>query len=193
MGCILAIGAVFLIVLAILLIQHSPAMYRAGILTVFLTVAAVAAVSVSKTVRQDVTQLLFDIWSITWGGNHGLAGHRRWLLWEETIGYIKNRPVFGYGCVGIHQLLRDATGVSSAHNEILTYAAFFGIPAAVCYSAGMGGVIIKSMCSNMDRCSCRIAFMAAAGYFISSMFGVAMFYTLPFFFIFAGMCSCNKD
>ena len=40
--------------------------------------------------------------------------------------------------------------------------------------------------------SCMIAAVAALSYLISSMFGVAMFYTVPYFFILIGLASSNN-
>lgn len=194
LGCILAVGSVIILMLIYIIAKERSKAARILILTVFLIIAAVAAFALSRTVRDDIRQLIFDIGSITWGGNHGFAGHGRWRLWTETVGYIKERPLFGFGCEGIESTLMDATGVSSPHNEILTYAAFFGIPGALLYATGITAALLKSILNSGSDDSCRIAFMAACGYFISSLFGVSMFYTLPLFFIFTGIsitCSAN--
>lgn len=190
-GCILAVGCVIIILLLIVSVSDRPRRRRVLYLTLFLVAATAVAAIVSKEFRFDLYLLVYDIHSLPTGGYGGRAGHGRWKLWAETLGYIRERPLFGYGCEGIEDMLMDATGVSSAHNEVLTYAAFFGIPAAVLYLCGIVASLISSYRHSGDQYACRIAFMAASGYLISSMFGVAMFYTLPFLFIFAGFSLGN--
>jgi len=72
---------------------------------------------------------------------------------------------------------------------VLSYAAFYGIPAALFYTAGVLGVIGSTAIDSSTNVPHKAACMAAAGYFISSFTGVGMFYTLPFFFIFLGLSS----
>jgi len=113
------------------------------------------------------------------------AGHNRWLLWQITMEHIASRPFLGYGCEGLSETLMDLTGRANPHNEILTYAAYFGIPAALLYAAGVLITVINGIRSG-EHASMTAAF-AAAAYFISSMFGVSMFYTTPFLFVLLGL------
>ena len=120
------------------------------------------------------------------------AGHNRWGLWSVTAGYISDRPLLGYGCEGISAMLEAATGRGAAHNELLSFAAFFGVPAAACYLLGVLAAFKRSV-SKQIRLGGRLPFlMAAAGYFISSFAGVSMFYTTPFFFLFLGYALTNE-
>ena len=116
------------------------------------------------------------------------AGHNRWLLWSETCKYIAQKPILGYGCEGLSDILMDSLGRANPHNEMLSYASEFGIPAAVLYTAAVIIMIFSSIkdLSTLDDTHLS-ALLAAFGYFISSFFGVPMFYTLPFFFIFLGL------
>ena len=100
--------------------------------------------------------------------------------------------MWGYGCEGIADMMKGYTLTSSPHNEPLTYAAFFGIPAALLYCAAVLTSVIKGLKTNQCDDACRTAAFAALGYFVSSIFGVAMFYTAPFLFIFLGLSSGNS-
>ena len=81
-------------------------------------------------------------------------------------------------------------GISNPHNELLTYALFFGVPAAVCYTVAVLMIFLRHLVSGAWKDPYALmAFSAALAYFISSFFGVAMFYTTPFFFIMLGYSS----
>lgn len=187
LGCVLSTGAAVIIEMIIVIVGDRGRLRRMLILVLFLIAASAVAVIVSETVRYDLYVLMHDIRSITSGGRNGMAGHRRWLLWSETIGYIREKPLLGYGCEGIQDMLNDATGVSSAHNEVLTLMAFFGIPGGSIYVAWIIAALTESVRKRDRSIASGIAFMASCGYFLSSLLGVAMFYTLPYFFVFTGI------
>lgn len=116
------------------------------------------------------------------------TGSGRWVLWVNTLKYIGEKPILGWGCDGIAEMLEEAGGNSRPHNEILQYAANFGIPFAIIYLAGIfcvfrNAIKKKNSLSNFSL----ISLTAAFGYFISSLFGNVIFYTAPFFFIFLGL------
>ena len=121
----------------------------------------------------------------------GDAGTGRWSLWTSTVGYIKERPLFGHGIEGIGRRLEEETGYSDRpHNEFLQYAMFFGIPAAVIYVSGVMSVFVKAFCRRAKLDSTSSACLVAAfAYLVSSFFGNTMYYTAPLFFIFLGIGS----
>ena len=91
-------------------------------------------------------------------------------------------------------MLYEAMKVSDPHSELLGYAAAYGIPAALLYVAGVVSVIIRSIQrSGTNGAAQKAACMAAAGYFLSSLVGVGMFYTLPFFFILLGLANKTRQ
>ena len=116
------------------------------------------------------------------------AGTGRWELWKFTVERIFEKPLFGYGIEGINQALEEATGSSRPHNELLQYAVFYGIPAALIYIAGFFSVFIRGFKyrKSLDNATI-ICLTGAFAYLISSLFGNTMFYTAPFFFIFLGL------
>lgn len=118
------------------------------------------------------------------------AGTGRWGLWKNTLKYISERPVIGWGIEGIAERLElDSGGLNNRpHNEFLQYAAFFGIPAAVLYICGLAGVFIHSWKKRFEIGKYSVACLSVAfTYIFSSLFGNTMFYTAPFLFIFLGL------
>ena len=162
--------------------------------TLMLAIIGVAALIVATTasagLRYSIASLFHDMGSIIAGTSTGNEGSGRWNLWRTVAHYITEKPLFGYGCEGISRRLREATGIGDAHCEPLTYAAYYGIPGALLYLAGVTAAAVRFFKERRNLPShCRIAFLGASAYFISSLVGVSMFNTAPFFFIFMGMSS----
>lgn len=161
---------------------------RAFTLAAIGLVTVALAIILSANIRSSISGLFSDIGSILAGTSTGNEGSGRWSQWKTVVQYIKERPFFGFGCEGITRRLMEATCNADAHCEPLTYAAYYGIPGALLYIAGVFATAVKYFRERNNMPSyCRIAFMAASAYFISSLFGVQMFNTAPFFFIFMGM------
>jgi O-antigen ligase len=195
-GCFIAVGAAIVIMIIYTFIFQKNYFKRAAILAAAFIAGAVFLVAASEALRDDLVLLMKEVFEILRGGDTTFAGHGRWQLWKITADYISDEPLCGYGCEGIRDILYDYTEISSPHNEPLTYAAFFGIPAAVLYTAGCLSAIIsglrrRSSVDSQDKQehSRVIAAFAALGYLISSLFGVAMFYTVPYLFIFMGLAA----
>ncbi|MCR5015152.1 MAG: O-antigen ligase family protein [Ruminococcus sp.] len=112
------------------------------------------------------------------------AGSSRWLLWKGTVSHLDESPLLGFGVEG----LLNTHHIGTPHNELLQYAAFFGFPAAVSYLAAVVSVIIAVLRDSKKLGKMTlVCFCVAVGYFTSSMFGVAVYYTTPFFYIFLGL------
>ena len=188
MGCILAVMLTIAGMAVCILICDRDRLRRLAVLAGALAAGLIAALLLSSSIRSEFASLGADIAAILSGNAGWSTGHNRFLLWDITLAYIEERPLTGFGCEGIAFQLYEATGRSNPHSEILSYAAYYGIPAALCYAAAVISVFHDHFRDRKQApASSRIACMAAAGYFISSMTGVAMFYTAPFFFIFLGM------
>lgn len=112
------------------------------------------------------------------------AGSSRWKLWKETVRHLPEHPMVGFGVEGLLTLY----GIGTPHSEPLQYAAFFGIPVMILYLTACIMVLRRTVrSSNQLSSSTLICFFACAGYLISSLVGVAIFYTTPFFYILLGM------
>ena len=161
---------------------------RALSLAILGCAAVVVAIAVSSAVRSSISELFRDMGSILAGTSTGAEGSGRWNLWRTVIQYISEKPLFGHGCEGITMRLHDATGMGDAHCEPLTYAAYYGIPGALLYLSGVISAGVRYFRDRRDLPPyCKVAFLGAAAYFISSLVGVPMFNTAPFFFIFLGL------
>ena len=188
MGSILAVVIVTAGMSACVLIYDKDRAKRLAVLILSMAACLAAALVFSHAVRNEFISLGTDMAALLNGSRDSTIGHNRLLLWKLTAEYIRERPLLGYGCEGIAFSLFDATGRSNPHSEVLTYAAYYGIPAALCYLAGIAVFFTRYFKNRKSaEISSRIACMAAAGYFVSSLTGVAMFYTAPFFFIFLGL------
>lgn len=200
-GCFLAVIAAIAVMFVYMLICHKEYTRRVLILTAFFASSVALVLLISKELRIEIYYTAKELIEIVRGEGKWYAGHGRWQLWTVTADYIVDAPLFGYGCEGLTETLYDYSGVYSPHNEVLAYAAFFGIPAALFYLSGCLSAVIRALKhsrinepktgnsggnNNVDS-SCVIAAFAALGYLLSSMFGVAMFYTAPFIFILTGL------
>ena len=192
MGAVLSCcAAVLLVIICVLRRGSRSEKKKVLILAVIFAAAAAAALSFSGKFRYDIGKVFDESSELLSGTNNIHAGNGRWGLWQFTLIYISEKPFFGFGCEGITERLYELTKVPNPHNEILTYAAYFGIPAALMYT---GGVLLKLLRSlkpaDTSKAGAAAAF-AALAYFISSMFGVAMFYTAPLFFVMLGMANAG--
>ena len=161
---------------------------RALALATFGVIAVIGVIAVSEAVRNSIVVLFRDFSSIIAGTSTGAEGSGRWNVWQTVISYITEKPLFGFGCEGITMRLMEATGIGDAHCEPLTYAAYYGIPGALLYLTGVGAAAVRYFRNRHSLPPyCRIAFLGAAAYFISSLVGIPIFNTAPFFFIFMGM------
>ena len=154
----------------------------------FFLICVLGAVAVIPEVRLSVQTLFSDLGNILAGNASGTEGSGRLSVWRQVVAYIKDRPAFGYGCEGITMEMSRKLGIGDAHCEPMTYAVYYGIPAMTMYLAGMILTAVKYFRSRKALpATCRIAFLAACAYFLSSLVGVPMFYTAPFFYVFLGM------
>ena len=207
LGCMLAVMIVLFVTCLIVLFKEKYLRKRVLILVVILAAAFIAAMTVIPEVREEFETFSKDLINILHNRAKGSAGHNRLKVWRRTVEYIKDRPVVGYGCEGISIDLYSEMAISNPHNEVLTYAAYYGIPAAIFYTLGTISALFSGINARTGKSNIQykhsasethkshvnpVACMAAAGYFISSMTGVAMFYTVPFFFIFLGLTMGEK-
>ena len=112
------------------------------------------------------------------------AGTRRWWLWKNTAYYLFTlHPFLGFGVEGLLKL-----GVETPHNELLQYAAFFGIQSAVMYASSVA-IILKRTFSRLRTLSPMtvVCLFTTIAYLVGSCFGVMIYYTTPYVYIFLGL------
>lgn len=194
LGCLLAVFGTAVLLLILALAADRRAAQRLGILLGCLAGALLLGLLLLSPLRSEFTGLISDLQQITGEDDASSAGHNRWMLWSLTIDLIRQQPLFGYGCERISDTLMDLVGRANPHSEPLTYAAFYGIPAALFYLLGLAGIFVCWVRRKVWTDPITIAAaLAAFGYFISSLFGVPMFYTAPFFFIFLGISLARTE
>lgn len=155
-----------------------------GALGIFLLVTLSMSFSYN-TILSSFVQLFRDVGEIAADPFEAdSAGSSRWRLWKGTVSHLGESPWLGFGVEG----LLNTYHVGTPHNELLQYAEFFGIPATAFYLAAVVSVI-AAVLRNSKKLSkmTLVCFCVAVGYFTSSMFGVAIYYTTPFFYIFLGL------
>ena len=140
-----------------------------------------------KTVTSSVSQLKKDVGDVISDpleNKNNKAGSGRWRLWKGAAKYIVKEPWLGYGVEG----LLNTHYIGTPHNELLQYAEFFGIPAMLLYVLACAVIMLTVLILNkkMDFTT-MICFFIALGYLASSFFGVAIYYTTPFVYIFLGL------
>ena len=140
--------------------------------------------------ERNLSQLGRDMWWIaTDAEDAGMAGSGRWIIWQRGLMLIGQHPVFGIGFEGVRaQGLTEFAHNSRIHNEFLQYALFYGIPAGIAYFAGCLGVFLRAVRLRAQlKPYCLACLAAAFGYLASSFFGLTLFATAPFLFLFLGL------
>ena len=137
------------------------------------------------TVTSNFTNLFFDLGQIIEDPLEAdSAGSARWKLWKGVVQHMSESPWTGFGIEG----LLNTYGVGTPHNELLQYAEFFGIPAMLLYLSAVI-VILVTILKHSEQFSkmTLVCFCVCVGYLIGSFFGVAIYYTTPFIYIFLGL------
>jgi O-antigen ligase len=199
LGTFLAVGVGIIFVIVTCIIKYGKSLktlLSGGVAAAFVAIALLMNLTGSTDVIRDVTQALpHDInLIVTNDENSWRAGSWRWLLWEVTAETIVERPVLGWGPEGIVNHLKSSStdlqggGIERTHNEYLQYAAFFGIPALICYLGGAMTIFIRGLIRRKTLTAAELAALAGAfGYLVSAFVGVSMFYHTPLCFVMLGL------
>ena len=108
--------------------------------------------------------------------------------------YIKEKPFIGWGYDGTYDRLQKDTSQGRAHNEYLTYAASFGIPATIFYISGLMSIFLKALKKNQAIDGATLCCLVASlGYIGSAFFGNALLKTVPYFFIILGLSNNTSE
>ncbi len=143
-----------------------------------------------RNFQNNVTTLASDLTKIvSQSEGYEKAGSGRWIIWQRGLALIGQHPLFGIGFEGIEvRELRDFARNNRIHNEFLQYALFYGIPAGVFYLLGCLGVFLRALKKRAGLDGPTLVCLTAAfGYLVSSFFGLTLFCTAPFLFLYLGM------
>lgn len=116
-------------------------------------------------------------------------GSGRWILWVQGIQMIAKKPILGCGPGGLTDLYAEITGTPNRpHNEFLDYAASIGIPGAMFYISALFVYLKNFVKKRKNETTFGLALLAVViAYLVSSLVGVTMYYTSPFFFMIFGL------
>ncbi len=150
-----------------------------------------------RNFQNNVTTLASDLVKIvTHSEGYERAGSGRWRIWQRGLVLIGEHPLFGIGFEGIEvlKLWVFARNINRIHNEFLQYALFYGIPAGVFYFLGCLGVFLRALKKRAGLDGPTLVCLTAAfGYLVSSFFGLTLFCTAPFLFLFLGMGYAQEE
>ncbi len=205
MGPIIGILAFFVIGLIYLLIHKRQLMVKfLSVLACFLVVTCVCDyVPKVKDLRDESSTTVEKVWDI--GAvvlfkmgiideqnlayddrAPGSDGYGRFMMWQRAIDNMKQFPLFGVG-MAWWQFNSDMPN-PKPHNEFLQYGAMCGIPALVFYVALMLYLLIKFRKKHKQRSELSfIIFGAILIYLVQSIFGNAMPFVSPLFFLLIGL------
>ncbi len=148
----------------------------------------------TDNLKNNFISLFSDVQIIGSDENIDGVGSGRGELWKNALMCIKSDPVFGCGFENHGAYLSsdeyiEKDFVPSPHNFILFFAKHTGIPGLVLYLSGLIisliGLIRKK---NKIPDTVKTAAFIVIGYLISAFFGVAKFYTTPYYVIALGVC-----
>ena len=121
------------------------------------------------------------------GSEH--AGSGRIQIWKDTMVIVNENPLLGIGFEGVgYWGFKGHPSNIRPHNEFIQYAVFHGYPMMICYFLGCLGIFIRALRrkKTMDGAT-LVSLSAAFGYLVSSFFGLTVFSTAAYLFIFLGM------
>ena len=158
------------------------------IIITYLSYIGIITNLLGETIGDCLKDFMRDIMKVsTQSEGYEQAGTNRIFLWKVSIEMIKKHPFIGYGPEGLTGEYRAITGGDRPHNEYLQWANFCGIPGLACYLFALISLCINR-CKKVVLLDTEDLVIAGAviAYLISAFFGVTMYYTVPYLYIFLG-------
>ena len=148
----------------------------------------------SSTTGGNISSLFADMGKIASGAEDvGTAGTGRMALWMGSVQLIGQSPVVGYGMEHGGPLLYELVRTDSdrAHNEVLQWGLYGGVPAMLLYVAGLAMLAVRQLrrLRQLNPLTV-IAIGCVAEYLCSSLFGCVMMTTAPYLWMFVGFAAC---
>lgn len=189
------IFAVLFIVIAHVIIEKKVNWQALALIPVFALSLYIPG-HITGTFESNFSTLTGDMANIMEGNEEAEnAGSARWKIWKASLDIAKENKFMGIGFEGVKQ--RQYVGAPyniRPHNEFLQYAMFHGFPMAIMYFAGCLGVFIRALRKKKQMNGATLVSLAAAfGYLVSSFFGLTIFATGYFLFVFLGMGYVSGD
>lgn len=172
------------------------------LLAAFVTLSAITTYNNEYIVRNNFEEFFGDINIINHelkhseyelghdANNISYVGNYRGKIWIYAFKYSLRKPIVGYGLDNLASTyLKDYIYIDTPHNLILNLAATVGYPGMLLYVGGLIALIIKGIKrikKNNNDLENLVVFLLI-DHFISSMFGVTLYYVIPYFIVFLGM------
>ncbi len=188
-GWVGAGAAMIFIIITRLILEKKINLQAIALLLVFCVCLYVPG-HILGTFENSASELGKDITMIATGDkNVGMAGSSRIKIWLATIDIIKENKWLGIGYEGVaYDHYKGAPWNIRPHNEFLQYAIFHGIPVTILYFAGCLMIFIRALRKKKYLDGATLCCLTAAfGYLVSSFFGLTVFSTAVYLFIFLGM------
>lgn len=200
LGCFLAVFATLIVLVVLVYLVFSkqePEQRKAVRIRVWITAGVFLAISVAmsffyESLFSSFLKTIFELDQLTDGKDIN-AGSGRLKMWQHTVRFITEKPVFGHGTEGIGRRLYMLTNFDRPHNEYLQHAAFWGIPFLLVYLGGCICTLLQALRNGFYRSpGVAICFFASLAYMLSAFFGNTMYYTAPFFFLLLGVVASGS-
>ncbi len=187
-------AAVILIIVAHLIMEKKANIQALALIPVFALCLYVPG-HIDGTFESNFSTLGQDVGNILSGDEAAEhAGSGRWRIWKDSLNVIMDHRIFGVGFEGVEFWdIENAPENIRPHNEFMQYALFHGIPMAIMYFLGCLGVFIRALKKRGEMNGATLTALSGAfGYLVGSFFGLTVFSTAYFLFIFLGMGYVNE-
>jgi O-antigen ligase len=200
-------GSVFAYVMFLLRTKRdrkpTPLDFAPVMLVAVVLIVAAASLAFSKdgmgiairNIQKNVMGFATDIHNVAENNEDAAkAGSTRMTLWKDTVQRITERPVFGFGPMGLYNNEHSITNGDAPHNEFLQIAAYLGIPGLLMYLCGVFSLAWRQL-KNLHRLSPMVVVTVGvtATYLMSSAFGNPVFNSAPYFWLFFGLSTAMNE
>lgn len=154
------------------------------IMTMILLTALVTVIT-NEGVISSIIQTKNEIVDIANGEVDPKAGSGRMELWLGALQFIKEKPLFGYGCDNLLKPYeRLGVDMDKTHNEYLQYMSECGIPTLIFYLSAIGILYVRRIRNIKSLKNIQLIFMGVCGaYLMSAFFGNTIIYIMPYFWM----------
>ena len=138
----------------------------------------------------EMSQLGDDVFNVFTGNEAAVnAGSGRIRLWKQSLEVANQNSMLGIGFEGIaYWGFKGSPDHIRPHNEFIQYALFHGYPMMILYFIGCFCIFLRALRKKEVMSGATLVSLSAAfGYLVSSFFGMTLFSTAAYLFIFLGM------
>lgn len=194
LGCYLTFITIICLTFLYLLISKKPKikLLICGFIFIIISLLNLNIVSTNlKSLSGDFTSIKETITEKKEISGIYNVGTNRMGLWVNGLKFMLAKPLFGYGVDNLleqYVKINNIEQTSRPHNEYIQIGASIGIPGLIFYLLFLLTLFYKSLKNMQQQFNFRIiSILVALSYLISAFFGVSVFYTTPYLYIFLGL------